>query len=404
MRHTSWPVRLAIVSALLLCGCERRPLSPHVVSAGPAARLAVPDAAGRNVVIGPVHEQGELGPGALYVIDVPGNWNGDLVLWLHGYTPPSAPVALPNVALRDFFLQQGYAVAASSFSENGYVVAEGTRQSHQLLGIFAARVGRPAHTFLVGASLGGIIGLKLAETYGSQIDGALLVSGVLGGSRAEVQYIGDIRVLWDRFFPGTIPGSLFDVPGNVAFDPAWVVGAISTPAGQQKFMQFLAFAAARGMRFQLSGNEPVLATIHALGFQWTGAMDLYDRTHGHVLYDNSTVTYAAPGVPQALVDWVNAGVARYEATPDAKAFLARNYEPSGELSIPVLALHGTRDPAVPVLHADLYAAQVAAQGDGDQLVVRKRNKFGHVVYDPADIPTAFLDLVAWVKQGTRPAV
>ena len=404
MRTMPWLVSLAALGALALCGCERRsPLSPLSNSPRAAGAQA---ARGLNhgVVAGAVHEQGELGPGALYVIDVPENWNGDLVLWLHGYTPPSAPVALPNVGLRDFLLQQGYAVAASSFSENGYVVAEGTRQSHQLLGIFAARVGQPDHTFLLGASLGGIIGLKLAETYGQQFDGALLVSGVLGGSRAEIQYIGDVRVLWDVFFPGTIPGSLFDVPEGTPFDPAWVVGAISTPAGQQKFAQFLAFASARGVRFDLAGNEPVLATINALGFQWTGAMDLYDRTHGHSLYDNAGVAYTAPGVPQALVDWVNANVARHDATPDADAFLERNYEPSGKLSIPVLALHGTRDPAVPVLHADLYTARVAAQGDGDRLVVRKRNKFGHVVFDPADIPTAFLDLVAWVKQGTRPAV
>ena len=401
MRTMPWLVNLAALGALALCGCERRhPLSPEVLSTG-STRV---DQAGKLQFAGPQHVEGEIGPGAKYVIDVPADWNGDLVLWLHGYTPPNAPVALPNVGLRDFLLQRGYAVAASSFSENGYVVAEGARQSHQLLGIFSANFGQPNATFLVGASLGGIIGAKMVETYGSQIDGALLVSGVVGGTRAEVDYIGDIRVLWDYFYPGTIPGSLFDVPANISFDPQWVIGAISTPEGQQKFPLFLAFAAARGMRFEFGGNEPVLATIHALGFQWMGAMDLYDRTHSRSLYDNDDVVYAAPGVPAAIAQAVNAGVARYLATSDAEAFMEQNYEPSGDLDVPVLTLHGTRDPAVPAFHSDLFAAKVEARGKGNLLVSRKSPAFGHVVFPGADISTAFLDLVKWVKQGTKPAV
>lgn len=394
----------AIVVVLLASGCGRRGLvEPQVVRFDSTGSEA-PHRAGGPFAIGPQHEEGTLGPGALYAIDVPESWNGDLVVYLHGYTPVNAPVALPPVGLRTFLLGQGYAVATTSFSANGYAVAEGTRQGHQLLGVFADRFGSPNHTFLVGASLGGIIGIKMVETYGSRIDGALLVSGVMGGTRAEVNYIGDIRVLWDQFFPGTIPGSVFDVPAGVAFDPAWVVGAISTAEGQAKFRLFLAFAAARGMRFEPTGNEPVLATLNALGFHWMGAMDLFDRSHDHVLYENRDVRYSAPGVPQAIVDAVNAGVARYAATRDAEAFLDRNYEPDGDLATRVLTLHGLRDPAVPAFHEDLYVAKVAARGKSELLASRKMNRFGHVVFDPADIPTAFLDLVRWVKEGTKPAV
>ena len=405
MSTRSWAVSLALLSSLVLCSCDRRtPLSPQVLSTPTTDRALAAGGADAKLVVGPQHEEGELGPGALYAIDIPENWNGDLVLWLHGYTPAEAAVALPSVQLRAFLLSQGFAVAASSFSENGYVVAEGTRQSHQLLGLFASRFGQPRHMFLLGVSLGGGIGVKMAETYGPQIDGALLVSGVYGGTRAEVDYVGDIRVLWDYFFPGSIPGSLFEVPAGTPFNPAWVVGAISTAHGQQKFATFLAFAAARGMRFQLSGNEPVLATLNALGFQWMGAMDLFDRTHGHVLYENRNVVYTAPGVPQSVIDAVNAGVARYESTPDAEAFMRQNYEPNGKLDMPVLTLHGMRDPAVPAFHSDLYAAKVVSQGKSDLLVSRKKDKFGHVVYDATDIPLAFLDLVKWVKVGTKPAV
>src|SRR6185503_4098115 len=114
-------------------------------------------------------------------------WNGDLVVYAHGYTDPVAAVALPNFGpIRDALVARGYAVIASSFSENGYAAKEGVEQTHQLSGIFASRVGRPGRTFLFGQSLGGLIGLILAEKYPGQYDGGLLVCGVVGGSDHEV--------------------------------------------------------------------------------------------------------------------------------------------------------------------------------------------------------------------------
>lgn len=399
---TGFIVAVAATLALLACGCDRRtPLAPldsqHLSNnAADMARKAAP------AVAGPRHEEGTLGPGAKYSIDIPDPWNGGLVLYVHGYSPPESPVVVPQLPLRDFLLGQGYAVAMSSFSENGYAVAEGARQSHQLIGVFADRYGEPNCTLLLGVSLGGIIGLELTERYPQQIDGSLLVSGVTGGSRAEVNYVGDIRVLWDYFYPGTIPGSLFGVPAGVSFDPNWVLAAISTPEGQQKLPVFLAFAAMRGLPIG-PGNEPVVGVINALGFHWIGAMDLFDRTHDHVLYDNRNVVYGAPAVPQAVADAVNAGVARYDATADAEAFLDRCYEPRGTIRVPVLTLHGRRDPVVPVFHEPLLASRVAAEGNGDLLVQRTKDKFGHVVYDSADIPLAFIDLVKWVRLGIKPA-
>ena len=109
-------------------------------------------------------------------------------------------------------------------------MAEGARQSHQLIGLFTDHFSEPNCTLLLGVSLGGIIGLELTEKYGKQIDGSLLVSGVTGGSRAEISYIGDVRVLWDYFYPGTIPGSLFEVPAGLSKMPS--MGGFSMPMGR----------------------------------------------------------------------------------------------------------------------------------------------------------------------------
>src|SRR5262249_17110804 len=136
---------------------------------------------------------------------------------------------------------------------------------------------------------------------------------------------------------------------------------------------------------------------------WVGAMDLYDRTHGHVLYDNRNVVYAAPGVPQAIADALNAGVARFDATADAEAFLDRCYEPTGKIQVPVLTMHDQRDPVVPLFKEPSLASRVAANGHAELLVQRTEDKFGHVVFDATDIPAAFVDLVRWVKLGIKPA-
>ena len=72
---------------------------------------------------------GESGPGALYAFYVPVNWNGDVVYYAHGIVPAAMPLALPTgdgfPAVRDALGQRGYAVAYSSFSENGWAVKDG---------------------------------------------------------------------------------------------------------------------------------------------------------------------------------------------------------------------------------------------------------------------------------------
>ena len=56
--------------------------------------------------------------GAAYMVEVPANWNGKLVMFAHGYagTGPALSVAPP--AIRRHLLQSGYAWAASSYSTN----------------------------------------------------------------------------------------------------------------------------------------------------------------------------------------------------------------------------------------------------------------------------------------------
>ena len=56
--------------------------------------------------------------GAAYRVEVPLDWNGDVVFWEHGYrgTGTTLHVSDPGYDLRRTYVENGYAWAASSYS------------------------------------------------------------------------------------------------------------------------------------------------------------------------------------------------------------------------------------------------------------------------------------------------
>ena len=346
---------------------------------------------------------GETGPGSSYALYVPHDWNGDLVVYAHGYVMPQLPVTLPNIAsLRDAFGANRYAVAYSSYSENGFDLKDGAQRTHQLKGLFTARFGRPEHTYIIGHSLGGAITMYLAEKYGNQYDGALPMCGFVGGSTAEVNYIANVRILFNVFYPGVLAGTAAEVPASLQWNAATqaaIVAAISAnPTGAVVISQTNQTAVPIG-----SASELGSSIIQALAFQIFGTNDLRARTHGHIPFDNASTVYSSPNSALAdLLAFANANAERYSAPPDAANYLQQYFEPSGDLRIPTLTLHTTRDPVVPAWHEPMYAAKAAAAGSTTNLVQRSVNRFGHCTFTGAETLQAFADLVGWVELGVRP--
>ena len=60
--------------------------------------------------------------GAGYRIEVPVNWNGELVLYGHGFRGTGLELTVSNPRIRQWLVTHGYAWAASSYSKNGYDV------------------------------------------------------------------------------------------------------------------------------------------------------------------------------------------------------------------------------------------------------------------------------------------
>ncbi len=400
---------VASVSILLVqfvaSGCGKNITGPDAFATNPATasltnpalldpREGVPSTDGRRIR-GPRHIEGVSSSGALWVIDTPARWNGDLVVYLHGYTNPQDPVALPNnAAIRDSLLALGFAVTASSYSSNGYAVREGVQDSRRLDENFASRCGRPRHTYLFGQSLGGLIGMILSQRHPEDYDGSLLVCGIVGGSDDEVQYIGDIRVLFDTVYPNVLQGGLEHPPviTNINLQVVQpVLAAIQQNPQGVGVIQALARRSLPGA----STQEVVNSLITVLGFSMQGGADLFERTQGQSYFDNTGWQYTSAALPPALVADVNARVARYAVSPEAATFLARFGEPRGRFRIPVTSLHTSRDPVVPAFHEDLLA-QVAA---GPMLVQHRVERYGHCTFSAGELMNEFRELVS--RAGRR---
>ena len=129
---------------------------------------------------------GKLGAAA-YRIEVPDAWNGDLVLWAHGFHGFGSELTVesPRGALRRLLLSQGYAWAASSYSENGYVPGIGADDTLALKRHFAREFGAPKRTYITGASMGGNVVALSLEHFADEYDGGLALCGALGGSNID---------------------------------------------------------------------------------------------------------------------------------------------------------------------------------------------------------------------------
>jgi pimeloyl-ACP methyl ester carboxylesterase len=338
------------------------------------------------------HVVGQTGPGALYALDMPAEWNGDLVVYAHGIVDPVLPVALPSgqdnfTSIRDALLARGFAVASSSFSGNGFTLKDAAQRTHQLTGLFTSRFSPPRRVVLAGHSLGSIAALQLAETYAGQYDGALVMCGFVGGTTREIEYMATARLIYDYLFPGVIPGSVFDIPEDLDYRPGTpLFNAVqaSLIAGFAPPFKTFQFAAAAGLPGNNAG-ELVASALNVLGFNLRYTRNVLQHTHGHIPFDNQGVTY-----PDAAL---NVGIQRVVGDGDALNYVAQYYTPSGRISVPVQTLHTDRDPVVPAWHEGVYANTVADQGTTDLLEQTIVSAHGHCAFTPQQVLTAFDRLI-----------
>ena len=348
---------------------------------------------------------GRLGPGALYRLVRPTIWNGGLVIYAHGFVSPGQPIAIPPDAELAITLltSQGFAVAVSSFSENGWAVKDGTQRTHQLLGIFTSKFGTPNRVYAAGASMGGLIAIRLVETYPWEFAGLLPVCAAAGGLRLELEYFANVRILFDLFYPGVLPGSLDDVPAGINVTSQIIVPAAAAMTLDPTGAVAIASVTQTPVPFA-SGQELIQSIVTAL-VGAAGYPSVLELTHGQPFFDNTDTVYTG-ALPPATLQSINANVQRFSASPAGLNYVEHNYTPTGDLHIPALTLRTFRDPLVPGFHQAAYGAAVAAAGNSNWLVQRAvagaANGYGHCTFTPQELATAFAQLVLWVENGIKP--
>jgi pimeloyl-ACP methyl ester carboxylesterase len=428
MRYTTLPLLAGISFAAISC-TDRSPVSPSLDAGVRAATVTSPTSGPWARIV-----EGETGPGSLYALYIPAQWNGDAVYYAHGIRPPLDQITLNDqdnfFEVRDALGALGYAFAYSSFSENGLAVKDGAQRTHQLRGLLTSELsGNPQRNYLAGYSLGALVALELGERFPGQYQGVLAMCGMVGGTPLELQYVGDVRALFDAYYPGVLPGNVISVPTppmTLADLQARVIHAI-TPSAADPQAALKLFAIASTAQTQLAyfpvgsladPSSPAFQTlvgslITALYYQLLGTPDVLGRTHGHSPYDNRITTYTmgTPAVPvaalipviQGMIAASNQAVTRYDITPDAQNYLDRNYVPTGRLQIPVLTVHNNFDPLVPsYIHEPAFGATAEAAGASDMLLQRGIFNYGHCNFPTSVVVGSFQTLTNWVTTGVKP--
>ena len=347
--------------------------------------------------------------GAGYRIEVPANWNGRLVMWAHGYRGTGLELTVDNHPLRAFLLANGYAWAASSYSKNAYDPAQGAKDTHALTTLFNGLVGRPARTYITGASMGGHVTGIVAEQWPKSYDGAMPICGVLGDYE-----------LFDFFLDFNVAAqTLSGVGKTYPYGADYLSATVpATKAALGPAFPFVMNAQGQALAALVQQRSGGTRPLFAQGWlYWNGVagdflfgLGVGDGTlprQPGVAVQNVGTVYQFDADPALSADEVafNAMVQRVAADPQARRRngIANVAPTTGDLRIPMLTLHTLGDLFVPFHMEQVYARRVAAKGLSRNLVQRATRDYGHCTFTPTELVTTFVDLVRWVEAGVRPA-
>jgi pimeloyl-ACP methyl ester carboxylesterase len=333
--------------------------------------------------------------GALYRVCFPASWNGDLVVYAHGYVAADAPLAIPDAqidgqSIAQVVNAQGYAYATTSYRANGLVADEGVDDVAQLVEEVRRRfTPDPTRAFVVGVSEGGLVAALAAEQRPDLFSGAVAACGPVGDFAGQIDYLGDFRVLFDYFFPGVIPGGPVTVPDSVRAQWSAVFAprvAAAVQADGDATLELLTVSGAPH-----TDQDLPFVTTTVLDVLWYDIFALPDAQArlGGQPYDNIGRVYQGSSDDGAL----NAGVARVAADAAGRAGLDA-FETSGALTVPVGTLHTTGDPVVPAAQETSYAGKVAAHGASSLLDQEAPDRYGHCTFTGGEVLQAFAGVTA----------
>jgi len=342
--------------------------------------------------------------GAFFQITVPTVWNGDLVINNHGFdfAPPAPNPGLGPLA--PLMLSQGYAVAASSYSQCCWTLFTTTKDINRLVEIFTDNFGAPNDVILHGGSLGGIVTAQGIEKLDANVVGAYPICGALSGSRSWDGAI-DLRLVYDNVCAGvaggTFPGGATGLPS-----PGFPAGGLSTVAIATTVntctgvLTPVAFRTpAQQARLDLIKSVTQLPEnfiVTDMVFVTNGLSNLIwapDKLGGGQGVGNVGVTYNDAGV--------DATIQRVAYANKPHKDLQKNFTPKGEVgATKIVSIHTDGDGLVIVENEEDYMDKVPASNFSLGIVNEAGNT--HCGFTAQELTAGWLSLVGWLNGSAQP--
>lgn len=412
--------RLALLGLACLAVAACAPMAPSsapAASAVSAKAEAAPVAAACPKDLAPIARclSGQDSAGAYYLIAMPQQWNGHLVLHAHGGPALGAPRmerSVEDLTRWSIMVRAGYAWAGSTFRQGGVEVRAAAEDTERLRQIFVQHVAQPQRTVLHGQSWGASVAAKGAEMFQTTANGkrpydaVLLTSGVLAGGTRSYDFRTDLRVVYQYLCnnhprPTEAQYALnIGLPADAAMTQADLAARLNeclalnkpaaerTPEQQRKVQTIVDVIRIPANSIQGHMNW---ATFHFRDV-------VQHRTGGASPFGNRGVLYRGSPDDAAL----NAAVLRYRADPAAVTRFAQDTDLTGRIPVPVLTVKGVDDPTAFVELDAAFKATMAQGGSAARLVQTFTQHNTHSYLSDPTYPTLLAALLRWVDTGDKP--
>jgi len=382
--------------------------------------------------------KGKFADGATYLMQVPSNWNGTLVLYSHGYVVPGFPNPAEDVGdpiTGAYLLAKGYALAGSSYATTGWAIQQALPDQIKVLDTFKTRVGTPTRTIAWGHSLGGMVTAGLVQRYPTRFDAALPMCGVVAGGVGTWNQALDSAFAFDVLLGAnsglqvvniTNPNKNIDIAEGLLADsqktakgkarialtaalddtPGWYdplspepppTDYVTQEANQYLWLANIDFPFGFDFRAELEGRA-------AGNPSWNNGVDYQKQLKNSVDYSEVQALYQKASL--SLDDDIQAlnNSARIKAKQSSVAYLEHNIIFDGQIHIPVLTLHTKGDGLVVVEDESAYKDIVDEEHEGALLRQLFVHRAGHCEFTPAETVVAFQALISRLDTGKWPGL
>ncbi|WP_298344505.1 hypothetical protein [Ferrimicrobium sp.] len=388
--------------------------------------------------------------GAPYEVQVPPNFNGTLLLYSHGYVFDGAknptPIDASDPISQGILLSQGYALAGSSYSQQGWAVKAALTDQIATLNVAKAYVSSHSTTPISsvipwGVSMGGDVTAGLVQQNIGTFSGAMIACGVDGGAvpiwNQQLTALFAFKELIDPSL------QIVDLSSPTAAETQLLAAlealntAATTPAGQARLSLVAALGdipgwfwngsithkpgdTAAGIATQLTDQIEWLATTD-LPFSFLGREDLEAKAGGNPSWTTG-VQYASvlkksidakevEALYSAIPSYAGVSLAgdlatlqdatQISADPAAVTYLQNAIDINGETGdIPILTMHTIGDGLVSPQNETAYKDALDAAGNGNNLAQVYVNNAGHCEFNPAELVAGIDTVHARIVAGS----